>query len=147
MRGKLARFRDNHESPNVLEPGNDMYEKIRGKWKDEFFKNDNELVVELGCGKGEYTVGLGRLCPNRNFIGVDKKGDRIWVGSQTGLNERLDNIGFLRTEMIFLEKFFKEDEVDEFWLTFPDPRPKLREEKRRLTYPTFLDMYKKDFTF
>ncbi len=141
MRGKLKRFAENAQRENVLEPGKEIYEQIKGKWKSDFFKNSQDLVVELGCGRGEYTIGLGRQFADRNFVGIDLKGDRIWVGSKIAEEEKLGNVAFLRTEMAFLLKFFEKGEVDEIWLTFPDPRPKKREMKRRLTYPTFLQYY------
>lgn len=106
------------------------------------FGNDNDLIVELGCGKGEYTIGLSRLFPNRNFIGIDIKGDRIWVGSKTAEDEELKNVAFLRTQLLYFEKFFDEGEISEIWLTFPDPRPRDRDEKRRLTFPRYLQLYK-----
>ncbi len=142
MRQKRRRFAENFESRNVLEPGKEGYEQIKGRWREEMFQNNNDLVVELGCGKGEYTIGLARIFPDRNFLGIDIKGERIWVGSQTALEEGLDNVAFLRTQMLFFEKFFAENEISEIWLTFPDPRPKSRDEKRRLTFPRYLNLYK-----
>ena len=99
-------------------------------------------MVEIGCGKGEYTVGLARIFPNRNFIGVDIKGDRLWVGSTIALEEKLKNVAFLRTQIQNIHAFFDKDEVDAIWITFPDPRPKKRDIKRRLTSPVFLELYK-----
>lgn len=142
MRQKQKRFEENFARRNVLEPGNDWYEKIKGRWRSTMFGNDNPLVVELGCGKGEYTVGLSRVFPDRNFIGIDIKGDRIWVGSKIAEDEKLDNVAFLRTHLLYFEKFFEEGEVSEMWLTFPDPRPRDRDEKRRLTFPRYLNLYK-----
>ncbi len=142
MRQKRRRFAENFESRNVLEPGKERYEQIKGRWREEMFQNNNDLVVELGCGKGEYTIGLARIFPDRNFLGIDIKGERIWVGSQTAQEEGLDNVAFLRTQMLFFEKFFAENEISEIWLTFPDPRPKSRDEKRRLTFPRYLNLYK-----
>ena len=142
MRQKHKRFAENFARQNVLEPGKELFEQIKGKWHEVMFGNDNDLVLELGCGKGEYTVGLGRHFPNRNFIGIDIKGDRIWVGSKAAEDEKLSNVAFLRTHLLFFEKFFERDEVSEIWLTFPDPRPKDRDEKRRLTFPRYLELYK-----
>ncbi|MEO1054914.1 MAG: tRNA (guanosine(46)-N7)-methyltransferase TrmB [Bacteroidota bacterium] len=143
MRNKLDRFKDNALRDNVLEPGKEIYEKIKGKWRSDYFENEQPIVLELACGRGEYTVGLGRLFPDRNHIGIDLKGDRIWKGSGIAIEEGLSNIAFLRTHILELESFFDEGEVDEIWLTFPDPRPRKRDIKRRLTYPKYLDIYKK----
>lgn len=142
-RGKLERFAQNAERANVIEMGKDNFGHLIGKWKSDHFGNTNDLVVELGCGKGEYTVGLSRYFPNKSFIGVDIKGSRIWVGSSQAIEEGLDHVAFLRTQIELLDKHFGEKEIDELWITFPDPRPKDRDEKRRLTCPKFLEMYKK----
>ncbi|BDD09267.1 tRNA (guanine-N(7)-)-methyltransferase [Fulvitalea axinellae] len=143
MRNKLLRFKENSERRNVLEDGKPVFETIKGKWNEEQFQNDNDLVLELACGRGEYTVGLARVDSERNFIGVDIKGCRIWKGSGMAIEEGLENVAFLRTQILMLEKFFDENEVSEIWITFPDPRPRDRDEKRRLTHKRFLDMYKK----
>jgi len=143
VRGKLQRFEENFKSEIVFEPGKEGYEELNGTWKQEIFGNTNELVIELGCGKGEYTIGLANEFPNRNFIGIDIKGDRIWVGRKQAAERQLSNVRFLRTEIAFLLKFFDESEVDEIWLTFPDPRPKKREAKRRLCHPNFLAYYQR----
>lgn len=140
MRRKLKKFAENAENRNVIEPGKAIYEDIKGKWQ-EFFGNDNPITVELACGKGDYTLGLGRQFPERNFIGVDIKGSRIWNGSTQAIEEGLDNIAFLRTQILEIEKFFAPGEIDEIWITFPDPRPRDRDEKRRLTHPRFLHIY------
>ena len=142
MRQKQKRFSENFARENVLEPGKEWYEKIKGNWRSTMFGNENDLVVELGCGKGEYTIGLSRIFPDRNFIGMDIKGDRIWVGSKMAEDEKLGNVAFLRTQLLYFEKFFEEGEVSEMWLTFPDPRPRDRDEKRRLTFPRYLNLYK-----
>ena len=142
MRGKLARFQDNLESKNVLEPGKELFEAIKGRWNTDFFENDLPLVVELGCGRGEYSVGLAEHISNQNFIGVDVKGARIWKGSQQAQQKGLQNVGFLRAQIQLIENFFNPGEVSAFWITFPDPRPKDRDVKRRLTSPRYLDMYK-----
>lgn len=127
-------------SKNVIEPGKDLYESIHGNWKD-FFGNDNEIVIELACGWGEYTISLAEKFPYRNFIGIDIKGDRIWRGSQYAQQNGLDNVAFLRTHIIEILNLFDENEVDEIWLTFPDPRPKDRDEKHRLSNKAFLQKY------
>ena len=137
------RFEINRQRENIIEPGKDLYDKIKGRWRQLYFKNERPITVELGCGNGEYTVGLGELNPDQNFIGVDIKGDRLYQGSSYAVQEDLKNVGFLRTKIHQLENFFEESEVHEFWLTFPDPRPRQRDEKRRLCHPRFLDMYKK----
>ncbi|TRX51768.1 tRNA (guanosine(46)-N7)-methyltransferase TrmB [Fulvivirga sp. M361] len=141
-RGKLQRFAENAKRPNIIEPGKPLYDNIRGEWY-EFFKNQNPISLELTCGRGEYTVGLARLFKNRNFVGIDLKGDRIWKGSGIALEESLYNVAFLRTHILELEQFFKQGEVSEIWITFPDPRPRDRDEKRRVTHPRFIDLYKK----
>ena len=141
-RNKLERFKLNAERRNVIEPGKELYNTIKGKWR-EFFGNSNDLVLEVGCGRGEYTTGLALLYPNRNFIGIDLKGARLWKGSTVALENGYDNAAFLRIQMQFLEAFFEEGEANEIWITFPDPRPKDKEEKLRLTSPNYLQIYKK----
>lgn len=145
MRRKLERFAQNKLSRNVLEDGKEIFETIKGKWH-EFFGNDQPLVVELGCGRGEYTIGLAQNEPHKNYIGVDIKGDRIWKGSTQAMEFGLDHVAFLRTQIVLLDKFFEEGEISEIWITFPDPRPKDRDIKRRLTSPRFLKMYKQLLT-
>lgn len=142
-RQKLPRFADNQENPLVIEPGKAIYETIKGNWNKQCFPKEQPLVVELACGRGEYTVGLAREFENRNFIGVDIKGSRIWVGAKTAQTEGLPNAAFLRIFIQNLEHFFAPGEISEIWITFPDPRPKGRDERRRLTYPRFLEMYRK----
>ncbi len=143
MKGKLARFRTIAERENVLEPGKELYFNIKGRWNEVYFKNPNPITLELACGRGEYSVGMAELFPERNFIGIDIKGDRIWKGSTWAVERNLGNVGFLRAQIHTLENFFSENEVDEIWLTFPDPRPKKRDAKRRLSNSWFLDLYKK----
>ncbi|WP_226389355.1 tRNA (guanosine(46)-N7)-methyltransferase TrmB [Penaeicola halotolerans] len=142
MRKKLSRFQDNEVNPNVIQEGKPVFETIKGNWQKDHFNNSKPLVVELACGRGEYTVGLARVYPHKNFIGVDIKGARIWVGSKQAMNEGLQNVAFLRTQIQMIDRFFATGEVSELWLTFPDPRPRDGDEKRRLTHPRFLDMYK-----
>ncbi len=141
MRKKQQRFAENRISRNVIEPGKDIFENIKGNWSD-FFGNQNDLVLELACGRGEYSTGLGSVYKDRNFIGVDIKGNRIWVGSKKARLEKLDNVAFLRTQIDHLEKFFLPGEVSEIWIVFPDPRPKDSDEHRRLTSPKYLEIYK-----
>ncbi len=140
-RQKTKKFHENKTRENVIEEGKPWYDNLKGKWS-EFFGNENDLVLELACGKGEYTVGLATIHRNKNFIGIDIKGDRLWVGSGKALELGLKNVAFLRTDINFLERFFEKGEVSEIWLTFPDPRPKKRDEKRRLTHPGFVDSYR-----
>ncbi len=142
-RNKLARFADNKVNDNVVQEGKDSFEHTKGNWSEKQFQNTNEVVVELGCGNGEYTVGLAENFPSKNFLGVDIKGSRIWVGSTYAIEHDLGNVAFLRTQIHLLDKYFAIDELDEIWITFPDPRPKDRDEKRRLTSPRFMEMYKK----
>jgi tRNA (guanine-N7-)-methyltransferase len=142
-RSKLEKFAAIAERENVVEPGDGLYSQLKGQWREEFFENDNPLVLEIGCGRGEYTVGMARLFPEKNFIGLDIKGARIWKGSTMAQQEDLHHVGFLRTFIENLEDNFAHGEVDEIWVTFPDPRPKDRDIKRRLTSPRFLDLYAK----
>ncbi|MBZ9628307.1 tRNA (guanosine(46)-N7)-methyltransferase TrmB [Psychroflexus sp. CAK57W] len=146
-KNKLKRFKENEVFENVVQPTrseivDDTY-AYKGKWKQEFFKNDNPLVLELGCGKGEYTVGLAKRNPNCNFLGIDIKGARFWRGAKTALEEGMDNVGFLRTQIELVDQVFAEGEVDELWITFPDPQIKWKRTKHRMTNPDFLDKYKK----
>jgi len=134
---KLVRFAEIETFTNVLQYPKDM----QGGWHT-FFKNNNPLTLELACGKGEYAVGLGRMYPQRNFIGVDVKGNRIWKGAKTALQEGLDNVAFLRTQMDRVTEYFAKDEVQEIWITFPDPQLRLSKIKKRLTHPKFLRLYK-----
>ncbi|MBR9997932.1 MAG: tRNA (guanosine(46)-N7)-methyltransferase TrmB [Cyclobacteriaceae bacterium] len=140
-RRKLDKFRDNELSDNIIQPGKEIFEKIKGNWNQLYFRNQHPVILELGCGKGEYTVGLARLFPEKNVIGIDIKGSRIWNGSQAANNGGLDNAAFLRIQIQQLDQFFREEEVDEIWITFPDPRPRDRDERRRLTHPRFLSVY------
>ena len=116
---------------------------MKGKWRSEVFRNDNPIVLELGCGKGEYSVGLAKAFPEKNFIGIDIKGARFWFGAKEAIAENLTNVAFLRTQIELLEGFFAQDEVDEIWITFPDPQIKFKRTKHRMTNPEFLERYKK----
>ena len=142
-RSKLAKFAAIGERENVIEPGDDLYGQIKGKWRELHFQNDNPIVLEVGCGRGEYTVGMAHLFPDKNFIGSDIKGARLWKGSTMAEEEELNNVAFLRTFIEQLDDNFAAQEVDEIWVTFPDPRPRDRDIKRRLTSPRFLEMYRK----
>ncbi len=133
---KLIRFEELKTFSNVLEFPKD----IKGKW-NQFFKNDNPVTLELACGKGEYAVGLAKLFPGRNFIGVDLKGNRIWVGAKKALQEQISNVAFLRTQIDQITDYFESEEVSEIWITFPDPQLRLSKAKKRLTHPKFLRLY------
>ncbi|MBG9375527.1 tRNA (guanosine(46)-N7)-methyltransferase TrmB [Panacibacter sp. DH6] len=133
---KLIRFAEIKHFPNVLE----LPENAGGNWAI-FFKNNNPVTLELACGKGEYAVGLGRLYPKRNFIGIDIKGNRIWKGAKTAMEEGLTNVAFLRTQIDRVDQYFNKDEVAEIWITFPDPQLRLSRMKKRLTHPRFLRLY------
>lgn len=115
--------------------------EMRGRWREQYFHNDNPIVLELGCGKGEYTVGLARVYPNINFIGVDIKGARIYTGAKQALEEGLDNVAFLRTSIEIIDRFFSEDEVQEIWLTFSDPQ--MKNVHKRLTSTFFMNRYRR----
>ncbi len=119
--------------------------KLKGRWKSDFFHNDNPIVLELGCGKGEYTVALAERDPNRNYIGVDIKGARMWRGAKSATEAGMKNVGFVRTRIEFINSFFAEGEISEVWITFPDPQLKSRRAKKRLTSPIFLEYYAKMF--
>ena len=141
-RKKLVRFAQNEVNPNVVQAGKPIFEQIKGQWNALQFANDQPLIVELACGRGEFTLGLGRQYPNQNFIGVDIKGSRIWKGSSNATAEGIHTVAFLRTQIQQLQDFFAPGEISELWITFPDPFPRDGDEKRRLTSPKFLEMYK-----
>ena len=143
MRKKLIRFQEIQSRDNIVSGQDVEPEAYKGKWGERFFKNLNPIVLELGCGRGEYTVGLAEKFPDKNFLGIDVKGDRIWFGSTSAIENNLVNVGFLRAQIQQLDLFFEEGEVSEIWITFPDPRPKVRDAKRRLTSPRFLKLYQK----
>jgi len=144
-KNKLKRFRENETFKNVIQPERDELIKgkfsFKGKWKN-YFKNDNPIVLELGCGKGEYTVGLARQNNAKNFIGIDIKGARFWRGAKIALEENLSNVAFLRSQIELIDLLFAEKEVSEIWITFPDPQIKYKRSKHRLTNPSFLKKYK-----
>jgi tRNA (guanine-N7-)-methyltransferase len=144
-KNKLKRFKENESFNNVIQPGRDEVTaglfSLRGRW-DVFFENSHPLVLELGCGKGEYTTGLARLYPKKNFIGVDIKGARFWRGAKTAMEERLQNVAFLRSQIELIDMLFAENEVSEIWITFPDPQIKYKRTKHRLTNLSFLEKYR-----
>ena len=133
---KLKRFGEIKTFPNVLE----YPENMKGKWH-EFFKNNNPVILELACGKGEYTTGLAQIYPEKNFIGVDIKGNRLWVGAKYSLTNKLENAAFLRTQIDKINQYFGAAEVDEIWITFPDPQLRFSKANKRLTHPKFLRLY------
>lgn len=146
-KNKLKRFKENETFHNVIQPTREQAEKdllkLKGNWKKKFFKNDNPIVLELGCGKGEYTIGLATRHPEKNFLGIDIKGARFWRGAKTAIEEEIPNVGFLRTQIELIDLLFEENEVDEIWITFPDPQIKYQRTKHRLTNIDFLNKYKK----
>ena len=143
-KGKLQKFADMREYPNVVEHHFSIADAtpfpMKGGWGKEFFGNDNPIVIELGCGRGEYTVGLARRYPDKNFIGVDIKGARMWTGATEAIREGLKNVGFLRTNIEIIDHFFAPGEVSEIWLTFPDPQ--MKKHTKRLTSSLFLERYR-----
>ena len=146
-KNKLKRFKENETFSNVIQPTrNEAMENtlgLRGNWGKNYFKNDHPIVLELGCGKGEYTVNLAKMFPEKNFLGIDIKGARFWRGAKTALEEDLKNVYFLRTQIELIEYLFSENEIDEIWITFPDPQIKFKRTKYRLTNIDFLKKYKK----
>lgn len=137
---KIRRFAEITAFHNVVEL--DDGKKLKGSWPESQFKNNNPLILELGCGKGEYTVNLAKLFPDKNFIGIDYKGNRIWRGAKTALEENITNVAFLRIQIENLLDYFAQSEIAEIWITFPDPQPQVSREKKRLTSKRFLDMYR-----
>lgn len=138
---KLARFAAIKTFENVLEYERNQPFPMCGNWNRDFFKNDNPIVLELGCGKGEYSVGLAKMYPNKNFIGLDIKGNRMFIGAREALKLNMTNVGFLRTRIDFIEALFGPNEVDEIWLTFSDPQP--QKPKKRLSSAIFIERYRK----
>jgi tRNA (guanine-N7-)-methyltransferase len=144
-KNKLKRFRENEKFSNVIQPSREDLTDAEFEWKgrwNEFFKNDKPIILELGCGKGEYSVGLAQQNPNANFIGIDIKGARFWRGAKTAQEENLHNVAFLRTQIELITHVFAENEVSEIWITFPDPQIKYKRTKHRLTNSEFLQKYK-----
>ena len=144
-KGKLAKFADMERYENVFQYPYSVVDNVpfnmKGHWREEYFKNNNPIVLELGCGKGEYTVELARLYPDVNFIGVDIKGARMWTGATLALNEGLKNVAFLRTNIEIIDRFFAHNEVHEIWLTFSDPQ--MKNPRKRLTSTYFMERYRR----
>lgn len=144
---KFKRFQECLTFDCMIQPlFEDMYQidyTLKGNWRRTFFKNDNPIILELGCGRGEYTVGLGEKHPEINYIGIDIKGARMWRGAKTATENKMQNIGFIRTRVEFIESFFADGEIDEIWITFPDPQMKRDRARKRLTAPDFLSIYSK----
>ena len=146
-KNKLKRFSENETFDNVFQPTReevvgDQF-PLKGKWNKEFFKNDNPIVLELGCGKGEYSVGLAERFPEKNFIGIDINGARFWRGAKTAVETGMNNVAFVRTQIELIHHIFTQNEVSEIWITFPDPQIKYKRTKHRMTNAAFLDNYKK----
>jgi len=145
-KNKLIRFTENTTFPNLIQPAfNEVFRtdySLKGQWSKSFFKNEKPIVLELGCGKGEYTVGMARMFPEKNFIGIDIKGARLWRGAKTAHEEGMSNVGFVRTRIENITSFFGANEVSEIWITFPDPQLKRINSMKRLTSSAFLSLYK-----
>ena len=142
-KNKLKRFKENETFPNVIQPTREEVLNNfshKGKWHS-FFKNSNPIIIELGCGKGEYTIALAEKNPDKNFIGIDIKGARFWRGAKTALEEGLSNVAFIRTQIELVDFIFAKNEVDEIWITFPDPQIKYQRTKHRMTNQEFLKKY------
>ena len=146
-KNKLKRFRENEQFQNVFQPTREEVVSnsfpLKGKWNTDFFKNNHPIILELGCGKGEYSVGLAERFPNKNFIGIDIKGARFWRGAKTAVDTGMQNVAFIRTQIELINHIFNEKEVNEIWITFPDPQIKYKRTKHRMTNSEFLQLYKK----
>ncbi len=146
-KNKIKRFVENETFGNVFQPlREDVVSgnfSLKGKWHKDFFGNENPIVLELGCGKGEYSVGLASRFPDKNFVGIDVKGARFWRGAKTAVDDGLTNVAFVRTQIEILEYVFATNEVDEIWITFPDPQIKYKRTKHRMTNSEFLKLYQK----
>jgi len=146
-KNKLQRFAENKTFPHFFEPTREELLEgrfpLKGKWRENFFRRNGRLILELGCGKGDYTVALAERFPENNFIGIDIKGARMWRGAKTALEKGLKNVAFLRMPIELIDHAFDKGEVNEIWLTFPDPQLKYRRTKHRLTNPAFLEKYRK----
>jgi len=145
-KNKLRRFKENSTFSNVIQPEREDLLlnsfSLKGKWHSKYFKNDNPITLELGCGKGEYSVHLAELNPQKNYIGIDTKGARFWRGAKTALENDLNNVAFIRAQIELITQLFDKGEVAEIWITFPDPQIKYKRTKHRLTCPEFLNQYK-----
>ena len=146
-KNKLKRFEENDTFDNVYQPTREEVVgelfALKGKWNSDFFKNDHPIIVELGCGKGEYAVGLAERNPNKNYIGIDVKGARFWRGAKSAVEAKMTNVAFVRTQIELVDFIFANQEVDEIWITFPDPQIKYKRTKHRMTNSEFLELYKK----
>ena len=146
-KNKLKRFRENETFGNVFQPTREELVAsnfdLKGRWNEKVFKNDHPLILELGCGKGEYSIALAKRYPDKNFIGIDIKGARFWRGAKTAVQEQIGNVAFLRTQIELIDYAFAQNEVDEIWITFPDPQIKYKRTKHRMTNSQFLQLYKK----
>jgi tRNA (guanine-N7-)-methyltransferase len=145
-KNKIKKFAEMKSFGNVFQPGfgeifRDAY-YLKGKWRKSYFRNDNPVILELGCGKGDYTVRLAEQYPSLNLIGMDIKGARIWTGARYAIDNNLKNVAFIRARIEFVTSFFAKNEINEIWLTFPDPQLKTRRNKKRLTGSLFLEMYR-----
>ena len=144
-KNKLKRFAENETFENLFQHTDFDIRKepfpLKGKWHQQYFKNEHAIILELGCGKGEYTLGMANLFPEKNFIGIDRKGARLWQGCKKALENKMDNVAFLRIKIEDIEYYFAQEEVDEIWVTFPDPQ--LKKERRRLISPNFISKYQK----
>jgi tRNA (guanine-N7-)-methyltransferase len=142
---KLKRFRENLSFTNLIQPKiifPPQDHELKGNWKKNFFKNENPIILELGCGRGEYAVNMALMFPGKNFIGVDWKGARLWRGAKTAFEDQIMNVGFLRIQIQNIYAFFAKEEVDEIWITFPDPKLLKSDENKRLTSKRFLNIYR-----
>ena len=146
-KNKLKRFKENQTFTNVIQPDREKIIRenlfLKGKWNSKFFKNKAPIILELGCGKGEYSIYLSKKYPKKNFIGIDIKGARLWRGAKTAVENNINNVAFLRTQIELIDHCFDTNEVDEIWITFPDPQIKHKRFQHRLTNPKMLDIYKK----
>ena len=136
-KNKLKKFDEYNDFPNTFDARN----QLKGKWHSDVFKNNNPITLELACGRGEYTVGLAELYPDRNFVGIDVKASRMWKGAKHAIDNGLNNIAFIRIQIDFIDDYFEKGEIDEIWITFPDPQPQKPREKQRLTSPKFIGKY------
>ncbi len=147
---KLDHFVENETFDNLFQFSFEQIQaesfSLKGNWHNGFFKNHNPIVLELGCGKGEYTIGLARTNPDKNYIGMDVKGARLWRGLKTASEESISNVAFIRSRIELIENYFGDNEVSEIWITFPDPQPRQARERKRLTSPKFLEIYRKILT-
>lgn len=146
-KNKLKRFAENESFHNLFQPDREELVsnsfELKGNWGKQFFKNDNPIVLEVGCGRGEYTVGMAKKFPDKNFIGLDIKGARLWRGAKTGVEDKMPNMAFIRTQAELIPTIFESGELSEIWITFPDPQIKFKRGKHRLTHPNQLATYKK----